>query len=124
MNDAKKIVAAGGGAIGLSLLTSMMGLCCIGPWAVTLLGVSGAIAMAQWEPVRPYVLLFAGATLAWAYWRTYRLKRVCLATGCEDRKPGLGMQASLWVATLLLVVSAFAPDLQWVIADPTPAGFR
>ena len=124
MNDMKKIVASSGGAVGLSLLTSMVGLCCIGPWAVTLLGVSGAITMAQWQPLRPYVLVFAGAMLAWAFWRTYRLRRACLATGCEERKPGLGMQASLWLATLLLVVSAFASDLQWVLVDPTPAAFR
>ena len=123
MNDMKKIVAAGGGAVGLSLLTSLMGLCCIGPWAVTLLGVSGAITMAQLEPFRPYVLVFAEAMLAWAFWRTYRLKRVCLATGCEEPKPGLGMHASLWLATLPLVVSAFAPDLQWVLVDPPPAAF-
>jgi hypothetical protein len=124
MNDVKKIVASSGGAVGLSLFTSKLGLCCIGPWAVTLLGVSGGILMAQWQALRPYMLVFAGAMLAWAFWRTYRLKRVCLATGCEERKPGLGMHASLWLATLLLVVSAFAPDLQWVLVDPTLAAFR
>jgi MerT mercuric transport protein len=124
MQDSKKIIASGGGAVSLSLFASMVGLCCIGPWSVALLGVSGAVSMARWQPWRPYILVVAGVMLAWAFWRTYRLRRVCLATGCADQRPGLAMHVSLWASALLLVLAMFAEDLQWVLVDPTPAALR
>jgi MerT mercuric transport protein len=124
MQDSKKIIASGGGAVSLSLFASMVGLCCIGPWSVALLGVSGAVSMARWQPWRPYILVVAGVMLAWAFWRTYRLRRVCLATGCADQRPGLAMHVSLWASALLLVLAMFAEDLQWMLVDPTPAALR
>jgi hypothetical protein len=72
-------VGAGGGAAGLSLFASFVGLCCIGPMAVGVLGVSGAIALARWQPYRPYILGVSAFLLAWAFWRTYHLRRVCIA---------------------------------------------
>jgi len=124
MQDSKKIFASGAGAVSLSLFASMVGLCCIGPWSVGLLGVSGAVSMARWQPLRPYILGIAGVMLIWAFWRTYRLKRVCLAADCADRSPGLAMHISLWLSALLLVLAMFANDLQWLLVDPTPATFR
>ncbi len=103
MQERKKILASGGGAVGLSLFASFVGLCCIGPWTVALLGVSGAV-------------------LAWAFWRTYRLKRVCLAEGCTDKPPGAAMYVSLWLSALLLILAVFAEKLQWLLVDPTPPG--
>src|SRR5262249_32305641 len=71
MLETKRIIASGGGAVGLSMFASFIGLCCIGPWTVALLGVSGAVSVARWQPLRPYILAVAGAMLAWAFWRTY-----------------------------------------------------
>lgn len=119
-----KIAASNGGAVGLSAFASLVGLCCIGPWTVALLGVSGAVSMARWQPLRPYILTVAGVLLAWAFWRTYRLRRVCLADGCADKRPGAVMYVSLYLAVLLLVAAAFAEKLQWLIVDPTPPGLR
>lgn len=124
MQDNRKIIASGGGAAGLSLFASLVGLCCIGPWSVALLGVSGAVSMARWQPYRPYILTAAGILLAWAFWRTYRLRRVCLATGCADKAPGPAMHISLWLSVGLLVAAVFAEKLQWLLVDPTPAAFR
>ncbi|MGH8201811.1 MAG: hypothetical protein ACREVO_15855 [Steroidobacteraceae bacterium] len=62
--------------------------------------------------------------LAWAFWRTYRLKRVCLAEGCEDKAPGKAMHLVLWLSALLLVLAMFADKLQWLLVDPTPPGLR
>jgi len=56
MREDKKLAATSGSAIGISAIASFIGLCCIGPWAVALLGVSGAVAMAKWQPFRPYIL--------------------------------------------------------------------
>jgi len=124
MQEQKKIMASGGSAVGLSVLASLVGLCCIGPWTVALLGVSGAISMARWQPFRPYILTLAGGMLAWAFWRTYRLKRACLADGCMDKRPGRAMYFALWLSALLLVLAVFAEQLQWLLVDPTPAALR
>src|SRR5215470_14450066 len=64
MHERRTILASGGGAVGLSLFASLIGLCCVGPWTVALLGVSGAIGMARWQPYRPFILMVAGAILA------------------------------------------------------------
>jgi hypothetical protein len=124
MQDRKKIIVSGGGAVGLSFFASMVGLCCIGPWSVALLGVSGAVSMARWQPLRPYILGVAGIILIWAFWRTYRLRRVCTAAGCPHRGPGPAMHISLWLSALLLVLAMFSNDLQWQLVDPTPQAFR
>jgi hypothetical protein len=123
MQETKRIIASGGSAVGLSMFASFVGLCCIGPWTVALLGV-GAVSMARWQPFRPYMLGVAGSMLAWAFWRTYRLKRVCLAEGCTDKRPGAAMYFSLWLSALLLVLAVFAERLQWLLVDPTPAALR
>lgn len=124
MLETKKILASGGGAVGLSVFASFVSLCCIGPWTVALLGISGAVSMAHWQPYRPYILAVAGGILAWGFWRTYRLRRACMAEGCEDQKPGLWMHASLWLSSALLLVAVFAERLQWLLVDPTPPGLR
>ena len=124
MQEQNRIIASGGSAVGLSMFASFVGLCCIGPWTVALLGVSGAVSMARWQPFRPYILLVAASLLAWAFWRTYRLKRVCLAEGCADKRPGGAMYFSLYLSALLLLFAVFAERLQWLLIDPTPAALR
>lgn len=124
MQDRKKIIVSGVGAVGLSSFASTVGLCCIGPWSVALLGVSGAVSMARWQPLRPYILGIAGIILVWAFWRTYRLSRACMAAGCLHRAPGPAMHISLWLSALLLVLAMVSNDLQWQLVDPTPQAFR
>jgi hypothetical protein len=124
MQEKRTIIASGGSAVGLSIFASLVSLCCIGPWTVALLGVSGAVSMARWQPIRPYILAVAAGILAWGFWRTYRLRRVCLADGCPEKRPGVTMHASLWLSTALLVLSLFADRLQWLLVDPTPPGLR
>jgi hypothetical protein len=124
VHEAKKIVASGGSAVGLSLLASAVGLCCVGPWTVALLGVSGAVSMAGWQPLRPYILAVSGLMLAYAFWRTYRLRRVCLTEDCESKRPGIAMHISLWVSAVILALALLANELQWLFVDPTPPGLR
>ncbi len=125
MNEDKKLAATSGGAIGVSAIASFIGLCCIGPWAVALLGVSGAVSMARWEPLRPYILVLAVILLLWAFWRVYGppRKKLCAAGLCAAR-PSLWLQASLWFAAILVVLAFFADQLQWLLVDPTPEGLR
>jgi hypothetical protein len=122
MNEDKQIASTTGGAIGISVFASFIGLCCIGPWAVVLFGVSGAVTMARWAPVRPYIVGVAAVMLAWAFWRVYRPRPVCEDGSCPTG-PSSWLKAMLWVATILVVVAFFADDLQWLV-DATPEALR
>ena len=124
MLERTKTLVSSGGAVGLSAFASLVGLCCIGPWTVALLGVSGAVSLARWQPLRPYMLTAAGVLLAWAFWRTYRSRRACSADGCAEKRPGAVMYVTLGLAVLLLLLAVFAEQLQWLIVDPTPPALR
>ena len=118
-----KAAAATGGAVGLSAIASFIGLCCIGPWAVLLFGVPGAVTLARFQPVRPYLLILAAVMLAWAFWRVYR-PMPQTGEACDTRRRSIWLQAALWISALLLVGAVFADQLQWLIVDPTPRGLR
>lgn len=126
MDDQKKVATTTGGAIGISAFASFIGLCCIGPWAVVLFGVSGAVTMARWAPLRPYILAVAAAMLAWAFWRVYRTQPVCDDGSCptSPTSPTVWLKTLLWVAAGLIVLAFFADDLQWMLIDATPEGLR
>ncbi len=116
----RTVAATTGGAIGLSAFASFVGLCCIGPWAVALLGVSGAVAMARWQPLRPYILVLAAIMMAWAFWRVYRPK---FAGGGRARS-SIRLQTMLWLSAILLGLAFFADGLQVLLIDPTPEALR
>ena len=123
MNDDQKIATTTGGAIGASVFASFIGLCCIGPWAVVLFGVPGAVTMARWAPLRPYIIAVAALMLAWAFWRTY-LPQVDCDDGSCPAGPSIWLKVMLWVAAFMLVIAFFAVDLQWILVDATPEGLR
>ena len=123
MNEEKQLATTTGGAIGISVFASFIGLCCIGPWAVVLFGVSGAVTMARWAPVRPYILGVAAIMLAWAFWRVYRPQPACEDGSCPAG-PSTWLKVILWTAALMIVVAFFADDLQWILVDATPEALR
>ncbi len=123
MNDEQQVATTTGGAIGISVLASFFGLCCIGPWAVVLFGVSGAVTMARWAPLRPYIIAVAAVMLTWAFWRVYRTKPPCEDGSCPTG-PSVWLKVMLWVAAAMIVVAFFAEDLQWILVDPTPEALR
>lgn len=123
MDEQRKIATTTGGAIGISAVASFVGLCCIGPWAVALFGVSGAVAMARWAPFRPYIIAVAAAMLAWAFWRVYRPQPVCEDGSCPAGA-SIWLKIMLWVAAVMIVLAFFADDLQWILIDATPEGLR
>lgn len=123
MDEDRKVAATTGSAIGLSAFASFVGLCCIGPWAVGLLGVGGAVAMARFQPLRPWILGTATLMLLWAFWRVYRPARYCPEGTCTARR-SVWLQLLLWGSAVLLVLAFFADQLQWLIVDPTPESLR
>ena len=123
MEDQKKIIATTSSAVGISTIASFIGLCCIGPWSVALLGVSGAITMARYAYLRPYILVVAAIMLGWAFWRVYFKLRDCDDNGCETRT-SYWLQAALWIAAVMVILAFFAEELQWILVDPTPVHLR
>lgn len=123
MNDESKVATTTGGAIGISVFASFVGLCCIGPWAVVVFGVSGAVTMARWAPLRPYIIAVAALMLTWAFWRVYRPQPVCEDGSCPSG-PSVWLKVMLWVALFMTVLAFFAEDLQWILIDATPEGLR
>ena len=123
MDEQKKIASTTGGAIGISAIASFIGLCCIGPWAAVLFGVSGAVTMARFAPWRPYIIAVAAVMLAWAFWRVYRPQPVCDDGSCPTG-PSIWLKVMLWVAAVMIVLAFFADQLQWILVDATPEGLR
>ena len=123
MDDSKKVAATTSGAIGASVIASFIGLCCIGPWAGVLFGVSGAVALAGWQPYRLYIVTLAAALLGWAFWRVYRPQPVCEDGTCPTQ-PSIWLKSMLWLAVVFVMLAYFAEELQWILFDPTPEGLR
>jgi hypothetical protein len=102
MGEKTRVIGTAGGALGLGALAAAIGACCGLPWAVALLGVSGAVALARLSFLLPYALLGAGALLAVAFWWAYRPLPVCTDGTCNsvNRRP---LRWIVWVAAVLVV---------------------
>ncbi len=122
-SDAGKTAVSTSGAVGLSAIASFIGLCCIGPWSVALFGVPGAVALARFQPARPYLLVAAALLLAWSFWTVYRPQPLT-GEACDTKRRSVWLQGVLWLAAALLLAAIFAEQLQWILVDPTPRGLR
>lgn len=102
MSEKTRVIGTAGGALGLGAFAAAIGACCGLPWAVALLGVSGAVALARLSFLLPYALLGAGASLAVAFWWAYRPAAVCADGTCipVSRSP---LRWIVWVAAVLVV---------------------
>ena len=102
MPEKVRVLGSAGGALGLGAFAATIGACCGFPWAVALLGVSGAVALARLSFLLPYALLGAGALLAVAFWWVYRPMAACADGTCNqgNRRP---LRIIVWAATVLLV---------------------
>src|SRR2546423_8598784 len=105
MSDKVRVLGTAGGALGLGAFGAAIGACCGFPWAVALLGVSGAVALARLSFLLPYALVGAGALLAIAFWWAYRPLAVCADGTCNPagRRP---LRVIVWAATVLVVTLA------------------
>lgn len=102
MGEKSRVIGSAGGALGLGALAAAIGACCGFPWAVAILGVSGAVALARLSFLLPYALLGAGVLLAVAFWWTYRPAAACPDGTCNpaSRRP---LRWIVWVAAVLVV---------------------
>lgn len=104
------------GASSAALTSAASSICCIGPLAITLLGVNGVILGAAIKPYRPILLTAAAALLAFAYWRLMRSwsgaeGAVCSIRAMRVQKIVLWAGVVIWVAALGI---GYAADQYWL----------
>ena len=80
-----------------ALTSAAASVCCIGPLAIALLGVNGAILAAAFKPYRVYLLSGSLVLLVGAFWSAYR--RAPARGGATCPVPaGRSTRIVLWVA--------------------------
>ncbi len=86
-------------------------LCCIGPLAFALLGISGAAFAQRFEPFRPYFLVVTYALLGGAFYFTYRPSPAACGPGgaCEMPRTNRLGKAMLWIAALIVLLATTFP---------------
>lgn len=107
MNEKPQVIGVTGGALGLSALALAFGACCVAPWAVALLGVSGAVLLARLARFQPVVALGTLILLGAAFWFVYRRP---IANAC-DVAQRRRLRWLVWIAALIVIamdVASFA----------------
>ena len=101
MGEKARVIGAAGGALGLGGFAAALGLCCTVPWAVALLGVTGAVAFARLAFLLPYAVIAALVLLGVGFWWAYRRPVACADGSCApaSRRP---LQWMVWIAALLV----------------------
>lgn len=101
MGERTRVLGAAGGALGLGGFAAALGLCCTVPWAVALLGVTGAIAFARLAFLLPYALIGAVVLLAVGFWSAYRRPVDC-TNGICTANTRRSLQWIVWIAAVLV----------------------
>lgn len=117
MSDNKRTIGAAGSAVGMGTLAALLGTCCVAPWAVGLVGVSGAIALARLARWQPYFLIVAAVMLAMAFYWAYRPARICTEGTCVTTSRRR-LRWFVWIATLVVAglgIAAMNPSLFYKI---------
>ena len=102
MTSKARFAGATGGAIGMSAFAAALGTCCVAPWVVSLLGVSGAIALVRLSFLKPYLLGGAVLLLAMAFWLAYRPMPVCAADGLCETTSRRNLRGAVWIAAFVV----------------------
>jgi hypothetical protein len=108
MSDRPKILGAAGGAVGLSAVALAFGVCCVAPWAVTLLGVGGAILLARLAVFQPYVVAATLALIGVGFWYAYRGRPATTdgaACAIENRR---SLRWMVWIGAAIVVLADIA----------------
>jgi len=77
--------------------------CCIGPLIIVFLGLGSASVFIAMEPYRPIFAVITLSLIAWAGWRHWQGRKVCIANGCPPKKPIL--LCMLGGGAILLLIS-------------------
>jgi mercuric ion transport protein len=106
----QRLIAVGGILAALGAAS-----CCVVPFALFTLGISGAW-ISNLTALEPYQPIFAAAALgflAYGFYRVYHKPKVACAEGSYCAKPSSGRVAKigLWSATVLIVIALGFPKL-------------
>ena len=108
------------GSVAAGLTSTAASICCIGPLAITMLGVNGAILAAGVKPYRPYLLGGSLLMLGFAFWQLYGRGRRRSESGLAPNCPVSASRWSrglLWTAAvmwLFALVIQVAADRYWL----------
>ena len=100
--------AAGAGAVVAAALASM---CCILPLGLGAIGLSGAVASAFFERLRPYFLAAAGTLLVLGFYFAFRASRTGDACSSDSSRLSRASRPTLFFATLGTAVLALFPSI-------------
>lgn len=106
-------------ALGASVLSAIAAsLCCIGPLVSLLLGLGGFAAASVLAKWRPLFLVASLASLALAWYLTYRKPKTQCSSGasCAARPARNWNKVVLWVATVAVIVTTAFPIYSGAIA--------
>ncbi len=109
-------ISALAGASSAALTSVASSICCIGPLAITLLGVNGAILGAVIKPYRPILLTVAAVLLAFAYWRLKRPPNAAEGADCSIKAMRV-QKMVLWAGVVIWIAAAgigYAADKYWL----------
>lgn len=101
MGEKRRVFGTVGGAVGLGGFAAALGFCCTAPWAVALLGVSGAVVLARMTFLLPYVLIGSAALLGVGFWLAYRRPAGCADETCAPTSRR-AMQWVVWIAAVIV----------------------
>ena len=108
------------GPVGAIISAILASLCCVGPFVLVMLGVSGAWVgnLRAFEPYRPIFILFTMGFLGAGFYNVYKKpKEVCkpgsLCGVPQTKKVG---KIFLWIATILVTFLLILPYLVGLLA--------
>lgn len=106
----EKLMAAGGILAALGAAS-----CCVVPFTLFMLGISGAWIsnLTALEPYQPLFAIGAFSFLGYGFYLVHRKRKVACAEGSYCARPGAGRTAriGLWMATALIVIALGFPKL-------------
>jgi mercuric ion transport protein len=106
----QRLVAAGGVLAALGAAS-----CCVMPFALFMLGVSGAWIgnLTALEPYQPMFVAIAAACLGYGFYLVYRKPKAACAEGSYCASPSSSRLAKigLWVATVIVIIAVGFPRI-------------
>ncbi|MGE3610668.1 MAG: mercuric transporter MerT family protein [Bacteriovoracaceae bacterium] len=117
MMNNKPIENKTGAFIGTGIVAGLLAsVCCIGPLILTLLGVSGAAALAKFDAIRiPLIFLVIGI-FSFAGYTLYKKRNVCEPGSiCADPKKYRKMVLAYWIGLAIAVLGVASPYIvAWI----------
>lgn len=113
MNSDKPIENKTGLFIGTGIVGAFLtALCCVGPIILTLMGVSGAAALAKFEFLRIPLIIVIVAIFSFAGYQLYKKRNVCDPSSiCADPKKYKLMVVAYWIGVVLALLGIFSPQI-------------